>query len=221
MRVPNEQLKSRRREEIMGIASKLFADKNYHQVLMDEVALRAGIAKGTLYNYFSNKEDLYISIITDRLKRLLELLQERVDTRQTPLVNLRRVVVHIYSFMTKYPDFFQIWHRERLNCNRSSHRDIQHLYRRIKDVLERALERGHRDGLLREHRPQFVADIVMGIIDAAVLRSATLTKEEQRRERVQVFEFILDALGTEKARELHQAGLDEPVEQEAPFAANQ
>jgi len=220
MRLPNEKLKTQRREEIIGVAAELFAKKNYHQVLMDEVAVCAGIAKGTLYNYFSNKEDLYISIITDRLNALLTLLQERVDTKQTPLINLRRVIVHIYSFMTKYPHFFQIWYREKLNFDRQIHQEIHKLYRQIKQVLQRALERGYEDGILREHQPQFVADIVLGVIDAAVLRSMKLSREEQSRERIRVYEFVLDALGTEKAWEMHRAGEDEPSEGESQFAAN-
>lgn len=214
MKTQHEILRSERREQIISVAAELFACKNYHEVLMDEVAERSGLSKGTLYNYFSNKEDLHLSIMTHRLELLLNVLRNRVDTRQTPLINLRRIIIHIYSFMAKYPNFFQIWYREKLHCQRHSHQSVQSLYRQIKDLLILALERGIQEEILRPHASSFVADIVMGIIDSAVLRSAHLTDEERREERVRVFEFVLDAIGTEQARQLHQAGEDNPQKEE-------
>ena len=216
MRPINQKHKIERRYEILTVAAKLFAEKNYHQVLMDEVAEKAGVAKGSLYNYFSNKEDLYISIIVFRLESLLKLLHERIDNNQTPLINLRRIIIHIYSFMAKYPHFFQIWYREKLNCQNNTHQRIQELYQEIKDLLSVALDRGISEGILYPQCSKFIVDICLGMIDAAVIRSANLSTEEQRRERILLFEFILDAMGTEKAKQLHQSGLDEPKTLEEP-----
>ncbi len=213
MRTPNNKLIAKRREQIIEVSAALFATRNYHEVRMEEVAEKTGLAKGTLYNYFNNKEDLYISIITHRLETLLEILKERIDTRQTPLTNLRRIIVHIYSFMAKYPHFFQIWYREKLNCQRHSHYQVQQLYQEIKDLLSIALNRGVEEGVLREHTTLFVSDIIMGMIDAAVLRSMNLPPGNRRDERIRVFEFFLEALGTDLARQLHTAGEDEPREE--------
>jgi len=213
MRKPNEQLKLERREQLIAVAAELFATKSYHQVLMDEVAEKSGIAKGTVYNYFSTKEDLYISIITHRLKDLLSILRERIDTLQTPLINLRRILIHIYSFMAKYPHFFQIWYREKMNCQRDSHQEIHVLYQEIKDLLIVALEKGISDGILRPHTAPFIADIVLGIIDSAVLRSTRFSVEEQKKERLRMFGFIMDALGSDIGQQMHTRGLDEPQQE--------
>ncbi len=214
MRKPDEKLKAQRREQLIAVASELFAMKNYHEVLMDEVAVRAGIAKGTVYNYFPTKEDLYKSIITERLESLLRLLQDRIDNRHTPLTNIRRIVVHMYSFMAKYSHFFQIWYKEKLNCTRSPHEHFHKLYQEIKNLMIIALERGIKEDILRPHAAPFVADIAIGIIDSAVLRSENLTAEERKLERVRVYEFILDALGTDLAHQLHRDGQDEPQKEE-------
>src|SRR5262249_56020074 len=60
---------------ILQGAAELFAEKEFHQVLMEEVALRAHVGKGTLYRYFPTKEDLYLTTILagwDRLREELE-----------------------------------------------------------------------------------------------------------------------------------------------------
>ncbi len=210
MRKPNKNLKTIRRQQIINVAVELFAQKNYHEVLMEEVAEKAGMAKGSIYNYFLNKEDLYISIITHRLESLLQLLKERIDTRNTPLINIRRIIIHIYSFMAKYPHFFQIWYREKLRCGFQTNQRVQKLYGEIKNLLEIALERGIAEGIIREHKTDFIGDLLMGMIDAAVLRSHGLTQEQQRVERLMLFEFFLEALGTECAKLMHKKGLDRP-----------
>ncbi len=210
MRKPNPQLHAIRREQILTIAAEMFANQKFHEVLMDEVARRAQLAKGTIYNYFKNKEELYFAIIIHRLEHLLELLQQRVNRNMDPLTNLRRLMIHIYSFMAKYPHFFQIWYKEKGQFRPGKNARIQELYQQIRQLLIRVLDEGVEHAILRPHNREFAADIVLGIIDAAVIRSRDFTIEQQRRERIQAYEFVLHALGTPRAWQLHQMGYDEP-----------
>ena len=50
-------------ERIIDSASVLFSQNNYHEVMIEDVAKNAGIAKGTVYNYFNSKEELYFYLI--------------------------------------------------------------------------------------------------------------------------------------------------------------
>jgi AcrR family transcriptional regulator len=52
-----------RKAEIIEAAAKLFAEKGYHRTTTREIALAAGMAEGTLYNHFENKEDLLFQIV--------------------------------------------------------------------------------------------------------------------------------------------------------------
>jgi len=202
--------KAQKREQIISIAAELFANQNFHEVLMEEVARRAGLSKGTLYNYFQNKEALYFTIITHRLNHLLTLLQKRFDEHAHPLVNLRRTIVHIYSFFQKYPHFFKIWLKEKTQLENHWKSDICQLHQQIREVLVHALRDGIQARMLNEHATEFVADMILGMIDAAIIRGRDLTHREQKQQRIQLFEFVLSAIGTEEALKLHQMGIDEP-----------
>jgi len=46
----------RHRSEIMDVAEKLFEEVGYHETTMDKIAERVEFSKGSLYNYFENKE---------------------------------------------------------------------------------------------------------------------------------------------------------------------
>lgn len=212
MRKSNPQLHNERRCQILNIAEEMFASQKFHEVLMDEVARRANIAKGTIYNYFRNKQELFFSIIIRKLENLLHLLCERVDHNTDALTTLRRVVIHMYSFLVKYPDFFRIWYREKIRFSAGSGDKIDQMYLQIRELMVRTLERGIGEGIiLPEKNLLFKTDLILGIIDAAVIRAQNLTVDEQRAERVQMFEFILTAIGTSKALDLHEIGADLPV----------
>ncbi len=59
-----EQLIEARRNQILDAAAKIFAEKGFHRATTKEIALAAGVSEGTIYNYFANKGDLVIGIIT-------------------------------------------------------------------------------------------------------------------------------------------------------------
>ena len=46
----------RRGQQILEAAAQLFATHRYHEVRMEDVAAEAGVAKGTIYRYFKDKE---------------------------------------------------------------------------------------------------------------------------------------------------------------------
>ncbi len=62
-----EREKLRQRQEMLAAALDLFSQKGYHNVSMQEIAERSEFAIGTLYKFFQNKEDLYKTIVLERL----------------------------------------------------------------------------------------------------------------------------------------------------------
>ena len=58
---PGRQKSDDKREAILAAASIEFAERDFHQVLMDDVSARAGVGKGTLYRYFPTKDELFIA----------------------------------------------------------------------------------------------------------------------------------------------------------------
>src|SRR5687768_7349185 len=65
------QLAAARRNQILDAATQVFAEKGFHKATIKDVAKRAGIADGTIYNYFENKTALMLGIL-DRLNESSE-----------------------------------------------------------------------------------------------------------------------------------------------------
>ncbi|MEE8155095.1 MAG: TetR/AcrR family transcriptional regulator [Phycisphaerales bacterium] len=68
MRV-TEQTKLRTRERIVDAARKLFDDKGFERATTRDISIEAGIAAGTLFNYFSSKEALALTILGEALEQ--------------------------------------------------------------------------------------------------------------------------------------------------------
>ena len=61
-----------RPEELIAAALAVFGERGFRQTTLEEVAARAGVSKGTVYLYFSSKDDLLRAVVTQKVVTLIE-----------------------------------------------------------------------------------------------------------------------------------------------------
>ena len=81
-----------KRKRILNAAIKVFAKHGFYATRVSEIAKEAGVADGTIYLYFKNKDDVLLTIFEEGIGRLQKLLQETVDKHPTAEQRLRRIV---------------------------------------------------------------------------------------------------------------------------------
>jgi AcrR family transcriptional regulator len=59
-----------KRQQIMQGAERVFTDRRFHEITMDEIAQAAAVGKGTIYRYFETKEDLYSATVLHVVENL-------------------------------------------------------------------------------------------------------------------------------------------------------
>jgi AcrR family transcriptional regulator len=74
--------KAQTRAEILRAAEELFRDFGYRETSLGDVAAKVGIGRTTLYEYFTDKEDIAVSLVEEELPKLLERLVESVPTEK-------------------------------------------------------------------------------------------------------------------------------------------
>jgi len=87
-----ERQKIAQRNEMLAAALELFSEKGYHNVSMHEIAAKAEFAIGTLYKFFSNKEDLYKALILELSDRFHASLSKAIESPGNEIEKLRRYV---------------------------------------------------------------------------------------------------------------------------------
>ncbi len=65
-------------DKILASAEIMFASKRFHEVRMEDIAISAGVGKGTIYRYFKDKEELYAALLKDASKELMNLIEKAV-----------------------------------------------------------------------------------------------------------------------------------------------
>ena len=156
-----------RKNQILQVALHVFAEDNYYNATNAKIAKEADISEPTIYLYFKNKKDLFISVIEHcasfRLNALKQILDEADDLKQATL-NLIRLD---YEFITQVtPDIDKIMIMARVindseikACVRKCNTDIYEL------VIE-YIEKGMAEGLIRDDvGPDVLARILMGMIE--------------------------------------------------------
>ncbi|MEQ1508535.1 MAG: TetR/AcrR family transcriptional regulator [Myxococcota bacterium] len=84
------QRRADKRTLITEAAVEVFADKGFHQARVSDIAKRAGVADGTIYLYFKNKEDLLLSIFEEKMDELLVGLGAALADTSDPVERVRR-----------------------------------------------------------------------------------------------------------------------------------
>jgi len=74
-----EEIRENRRKQIMDVALELFADKGYAHTSISQIATKAKISKGLMYNYFKSKDDLLLNIFDDGMRAMFDLFDLNKD----------------------------------------------------------------------------------------------------------------------------------------------
>lgn len=194
MKVTNE-IKSSKRELILDTAATLFSEYGFHEVNMEMVARKAGIAKGTIYNYFKSKDEIYFEINLSRLSRLIFELDRKFKSQASVIEDLRGFVIHVFMFLLKYKDFFLIFQRTRLR-KKTEESQINEKILRLKEMLIDILKEGVQKKVLKQMNVCLVSDLVLGMIYSSILRNINkdLHDEEVIKERDELFNFIKESV---------------------------
>jgi uroporphyrinogen-III synthase len=204
-----------KRERILEAASYLFSTHNYHEVMMDDVAKKLSIAKGTLYLYFSSKEELYFTIIQSRLEKLVESLREKISGEKSVTDSIKTFVIHTYMFMMKYRNFFLMYEKEKLNADNNVCSAIKNLEEKRLKILIDIIERGKSHKIFKEIESELAADMAVNVIYAAIKRGIekNISDENKITERESIFEFILSGLLKDELK------FDQPLKEKTVLVA--
>jgi AcrR family transcriptional regulator len=180
MQVLDEQ----KRSKILGAAAELFAAHPFHKVLLSDVAEAAGVGKGTLYIYFKNKEDLYLSVLYSGFARLVERIRQRLDQCQVgPMENLEAAINEIVQFAYQNPHMFELmrsvpW-REVIESARWAGKR-----REFKALIESIIRRGIDSGQFSDPHPELTARFIPGMVRSVLMEGRDSIEQQTLAEHI-------------------------------------
>lgn len=176
----SDQHRLEKRDRIIDAAVHVFADKGYRAARVSDIARRAGVADGTIYLYFKNKEDLLLVIFEEKMDVLLGMLQGALEHEEDPLRRIRAYAHHHFRAIKEYPALAQVFQVEL----RQSHRFLRE-YRPEKlwqylDIFGQLVRDGQARGAIRSEVDPFLAQwAFFGALDEISIQWVLARKRER------------------------------------------
>lgn len=168
----------RKRLPIFEAAIKVFSEKGFEKATVDEIAERAGIAKGTIYYNYGSKKNLFLSLIEEGIERLETAVKKEIARRNNVRTKLEALITVQLQFFDDYKNyckvlFSEVWGpdtrwEEKAECIRSGYLSI------IKDLIEA----GKAEGLIKkELDTDTISSALFGMIGITALERFLFEKE--------------------------------------------
>lgn len=201
-----EREKLRRREEIIDAAEVVIFSKGYENATMDDVAREAELSKGTLYLYFSSKEELYFAIVKRGVSILESLFVEVLAMETSGLCKISKIGENFIKFYSEHEDYYKA-----MMDHQSEIKDLEHLTPtecelcnsqfKIKGIMIEVLKQGMIDKSINENiDPEKTALLLwaqtVGVLQMAKLKPFVLQQYKMTKDDfIQAhFEMIVTAI---------------------------
>jgi AcrR family transcriptional regulator len=202
---------------ILQAAVELFTERDFHQVLMDDVAERANVGKGTVYRYFPTKEELYFATIFEGWDQLGKELEAVVQQDESLPDTLEHVTRQVLSYFWRRRQFATLVHRLENATEGKAHAD----WRRRRDSIVRVFEGILHKGVAAQTPPsgqmRLVTEMFLGMLRSIILYHGEQdTPEAMARLAVQLFLQGLHNLAPRQTHSHTRTPKGEPSRGRAP-----
>jgi AcrR family transcriptional regulator len=157
-----------RRAEILEQAEKIFAAKGFHNVTMAEIAGASGFSIGSLYQFFAGKENLYTTMVSEKLDLMYGQIREKVKASPDIAGKIRSLIAAHFCFVENNADFCRLFMRgesaalsEVMTAVRGK---LLNDYSQHLTFIENVLKIGIKDKFLRPLPPRDMAGALFGLI---------------------------------------------------------
>jgi AcrR family transcriptional regulator/predicted DNA-binding transcriptional regulator AlpA len=136
------------RRRIIETAVELFTQRGYHRTHVGHITDALHLSKGAFYQYFENKDDLFIAVF-DHLVSLLTHTEEEMGNEPNFLKRMRKRAQAYFTFYKKYHRIFDIIRAESIGREDKMGMSIDAIYQRMLDALTEDVKRAQEEGRIQ------------------------------------------------------------------------
>jgi len=134
------------RQGILSAAFREFSEQGYENASMFEIAKSAKTAKGTLYNYFDSKQNLYAEIAWEIMQELEKSVITKLEESDTGLVRVKRIGRELYRFFRTNKFYYQVFSFLNTKILEIIGEDLRFARDPVAEITVASIELGKKDG---------------------------------------------------------------------------
>ncbi|MCU0539960.1 MAG: TetR family transcriptional regulator [Desulfobacterales bacterium] len=161
--------KNSKYDKILEAAVTVFAAKGFRQSTISEVAREAGVADGTIYLYFKNKDDILVQFFEYKARQVFERFRREVGRGRSSVEKLRNLVrVHLTEFQ-RDPRMAVVYQVETHQSRLLVEVQIREMAKMYQDLIAEIIEQGQREGCIRkELYVGLVKRFILGAVEEVI-----------------------------------------------------
>ena len=177
------------RERILEVSAILFRENEYKNVDMRRISKEVGSAVGTIYNYFPNKETLYVEVFKDSWEKTLKKLDDITYTSKNPVEKAIDFVMEIYKGKEerKYLSKQVIFHTIKKDAGKNAIKKMKkQWYKRISDKMKIILREAEEIKSI-EIEEKFYDELIMTMLISILAVDDFFGNKENAEEFIRVY----------------------------------
>ncbi|RKX94722.1 MAG: hypothetical protein DRP84_06305 [Spirochaetes bacterium] len=182
-----------RKREILGVALKEFSEKGYDKAVLEDIALKAGVAKGTIYLYYKDKKDLFNHSILFIIDKFVEIIENIVESNLSPIDKIKSVIRDQVKYFVDNKhlfNLFQMAFQEKLiEKDGLTYSEIIDKGLMIDNLQRKIVEEARKLGAIKN---EFSTDDIIVVCDGVV---TSILKEVRARELYHEYKNRIDKEG--------------------------
>ena len=170
-----EREKNAKRKLFIEVARELFFEKGYHGTSIQEIMEKAEFSKRTMYLYFSNKDELFLTIAEEGLIILRDMLYQSLevnsDNLEMTMHNVAKAYINFYKQHREYfrINFFEVTKSMLSNTTVEQRERLRNLERECLNVPVKVIERAEKEGIIPSVDSWEVAGMIWGACTGILL----------------------------------------------------
>ena len=163
-RKPNDKY-----QRILEAAIKVFAEQGFFQSTIAQVAREAGVADGTIYLYFKNKDDILVQFFDYKTKQVFDGFREAVDRGDNAVEKLRNLVRRHLAEFQRDRNMAILYQSETHQSFRMAEEQIKAMSNMYLDIVAEIVEQGQQEGSIRKDLYlSLVKRFILGAVDEVI-----------------------------------------------------
>ena len=153
------------KEIIIIKAGMVFAQKGYYTASISDIIEEAGIARGTFYQYFKSKKQIFQYLIEDMLNNLEECIEpiKLGSNLPPPIEQLKSNIKRVIELFLERRDLAKIIIGYRENTDSEIDIKIENFFENVHELIETSIQVGITIGILREVNPYWISIAILGM----------------------------------------------------------
>ncbi len=165
-------------EQIREAAIRVFSREGFHRARMETIAHEAGVAVGTIYNYFPSKKDLLISIFEKEMEERLAFFEQLRQSGRTIPEQLAALLEQHFSLLRGRTELSRVLLQEQFNPREGVKERFSAFHQRLFERIEGLIQEGVDAGWVRPCNARVIALALFAVVQSVAAFSVFYTEDD-------------------------------------------